>query len=350
MTRRGPISWKKPALLVCSLILSAVVCEAGFRAMAALIDTRTATLSCGPADIECFKSEWVRLFLPGGRADPVPKKPGTFRIVTVGDSFTYGDGTSGGRPQTVVSYPTQLERLLNARFDDRGYEVVNLGLRGSLPLEEYYILKEIAPLFGPDLVIVEVTGNDVLFHTYNLDPIEYCGGEYPPAERLKYGLFRHSRLLGYLFTRWHGWSAGHVDLSPGRNGVGIDCLKRSLNGIAGLLRERGIPAAGAFVYDFEYFRFIGRGTEKPFLLEGHVDPEVAAFYDNVFRDAGIPYAAAHPHFLNVPALEFLGDDLYHFNEKGYRMLATTVFNHIVGRGLIPGCKVRDCAVMALPVE
>lgn len=350
MSRSSVSPLKTAALLVGSIVAAAAVCEAAFRLAVALFDTREATFSCNPDDVDCFRTEWNRLFFRSGHAGPVPTDPGAFRIVAIGDSFTFGDGTSGGRPQTAVSYPAQLERLLNARFDDRRYEVVNLGLRGSLPLEEYFIVKEIAPYLHPDLVLVGVTANDVLFHSYNLDPIRYCGGDYAFDERLKHGLFRSSRLLGYLFTRWHGWSAGHVDLSPRRNAVGMDCLTRSLGRIGTLLRERGVPAAGVFVYDFEYFRYFGREGTGGFFLDGHVDAAVTAFYDSAFRDAGIDYAAAHPYFLKVPAREFLADDLYHYNEKGYRMLATAAFNHLVKHRLVPGCSVSDCTAMTLPVE
>ena len=47
-------------------------------------------------------------------------------IVCLGDSFTVGEGSSYGN-----DYPSQLERLLNARAGENCFRVVNRGMSGK---------------------------------------------------------------------------------------------------------------------------------------------------------------------------------------------------------------------------
>jgi lysophospholipase L1-like esterase len=78
------------------------------------------------------------------------------RIVTIGDSFTFGHGVEGEE-----AYPRVLERLLDARVPD-GVEVVNAGVPGRW-VDEYYLeLRERSLRLGPALVVVGLfVGNDI---------------------------------------------------------------------------------------------------------------------------------------------------------------------------------------------
>ncbi len=81
--------------------------------------------------------------------------PGRFRILAVGDSFTYG----------MVPYPdavmTRLESALRAACPARDPEVLNLGI-GSSDVEDYRAVATVGiPRFAPDLVVVHLfAGND----------------------------------------------------------------------------------------------------------------------------------------------------------------------------------------------
>ncbi len=73
--------------------------------------------------------------------------PKDYRIVLVGDSFTYGYGLPGN--QTVAVYLQWL--LRNAGYDVR---VLNAGVAGYGPSQEYIFLKDvILPRIQPDLVV-----------------------------------------------------------------------------------------------------------------------------------------------------------------------------------------------------
>lgn len=83
-----------------------------------------------------------------------PKTPGTFRILALGDSLTYGYGIA-----MEDTYPTVLERELGRSFR---VEVLNLGVSGAQSEDIYNILRKHLPRLKPDLVFYGVTLNDFL--------------------------------------------------------------------------------------------------------------------------------------------------------------------------------------------
>jgi lysophospholipase L1-like esterase len=85
----------------------------------------------------------------------VPKKAGLFRIVTIGDSATYGYFMPA-----ELNYSRRLEEKLRMRNDGRNYEVINGGVIGfTLTKMLDRLNKKVAPL-QPDLVFLLTGGND----------------------------------------------------------------------------------------------------------------------------------------------------------------------------------------------
>lgn len=82
---------------------------------------------------------------------PLKKEKGVYRIVTLGDSFTFGDNIS-----TVSNWTELLEEELNKNYLCKGiqkYEVINLGMSGydtEYEVERYRIR---GSKYNPDLVI-----------------------------------------------------------------------------------------------------------------------------------------------------------------------------------------------------
>ena len=84
-----------------------------------------------------------------------PKKPDTFRIIAIGDSYTYGWG--------VEIEDTWLRRL-EAQLRAAGHrvETINLGKPGTGPPDYAQLAEKAIPLLRPDLVIVGMLmGNDL---------------------------------------------------------------------------------------------------------------------------------------------------------------------------------------------
>jgi lysophospholipase L1-like esterase len=100
------------------------------------------TNSLGFSDIE-----WVK-----------EKPDNQIRILTLGDSFTEGDGAS-----YEDSYPSILQKMFIEKLPEKDILVMNAGVCGSDPFFQYIILKDILLEYKPDLVIFTIGTNDVFY-------------------------------------------------------------------------------------------------------------------------------------------------------------------------------------------
>jgi lysophospholipase L1-like esterase len=88
----------------------------------------------------------------------LPKNPQTYRIIVLGDSYTFGDGVP-----LEDTYAKQLERRLNSNpAITRNTEVINFGVNGYNTVQELWRLKDKALDFKPDLIILGYYLNDSL--------------------------------------------------------------------------------------------------------------------------------------------------------------------------------------------
>src|SRR5262249_10848349 len=85
---------------------------------------------------------------------PFRKPAGTVRVVVIGDSFTFGQGCS-----KADAFPDVLQTLLTR--PDRPVEVVNVSNIGLGPEAYVILLRDLGLRYEPDLVVVNVYGNDV---------------------------------------------------------------------------------------------------------------------------------------------------------------------------------------------
>ncbi len=85
-----------------------------------------------------------------------PKRPGTRRVLVVGDSYAFGFGV-----QQAEAFPARLEALLKAEGKDA--EVINAGVFGWGPDQEMIWLEREGLKLRPDVVVIAFyVGNDVL--------------------------------------------------------------------------------------------------------------------------------------------------------------------------------------------
>ena len=93
----------------------------------------------------------------------IEKPQGTYRIITIGDSYTYGSAVN-----TQDNYPSQLEKKLNSDLKCKNisnFQVINFGVPGyDIPytVERYRIRGQ---QYSPDLVLWFLIGDD--FKRYN---------------------------------------------------------------------------------------------------------------------------------------------------------------------------------------
>ena len=88
--------------------------------------------------------------------EPRQRKDNTFRILCLGDSFTFGQGV--GNEQ---AWPYLLEEELKKKFLKLDIQVVNAGVPGYGTDEELEVLRLRGPKYRPDLVVTQFfAGND----------------------------------------------------------------------------------------------------------------------------------------------------------------------------------------------
>lgn len=130
------------------------------------------------------------------------KTTGVFRILGLGDSFTYGVGAAF--EQTYL-YRLE-EKLKNRREDHPGIEVIKAGVPRYFPLPERILLERYGLSYHPDLVIVGVLPNDVVDTFLGIDAVRLdATGYLRTRESNELGelgtmIYRHSH-LGRLLLR-----------------------------------------------------------------------------------------------------------------------------------------------------
>ena len=106
-------------------------------------------------DLGSFTLRTSSLGLRGPEVE-VPKPPGTFRILVLGDSVAFGWGVDD-----EVSFLRRWEQELRARGGGRRWEVVNTGHPMYDTTQELALLREVGLALEPDLVLLVYVVNDV---------------------------------------------------------------------------------------------------------------------------------------------------------------------------------------------
>ncbi|MDV2494919.1 MAG: GDSL-type esterase/lipase family protein [bacterium] len=86
---------------------------------------------------------------------PWAKPPGVTRILTLGDSFTFGM-----KVEAASSYPKALEAMLNGEGDGRRYDVINAGVVAYSLCQERKWLGLKGWRYEPDLILIGFFGDD----------------------------------------------------------------------------------------------------------------------------------------------------------------------------------------------
>ncbi len=84
------------------------------------------------------------------------KPPGTFRILALGDSHTFGWGV-----RQEDTWPSVLEIMLSENNPSRRFEVMNLGVPGYNTVQEVQAFSARADALNPDMVIINYCNNDM---------------------------------------------------------------------------------------------------------------------------------------------------------------------------------------------
>jgi lysophospholipase L1-like esterase len=99
---------------------------------------------------------------PEVRSDPSAKN--AYRVLCIGDSVTFGFNADQGD-----SYPTQLDRVLRAKWPGKDIEIINAGVPGWTWLQGVRFLEREGLALEPDLVIMSHGVNDQLMRALVTD-------------------------------------------------------------------------------------------------------------------------------------------------------------------------------------
>ena len=198
------------------------------------------------------------------RGDFPPKRPGTFRILALGDSLTYGYGTA-----EQDTYPKVLETLLNDTFR---VEVLNLGVSGAQSEDISRILQRKLPLLQPDLIIYGMCLNDFLpsgvgqydnNRAYQV-PLPYK--DHFIRKTLIGGLI--AQRYDALLMRWGLRVDFFTDILRDFNGYQTR-FARDVKAMNAFVREHGLPPIVAMILD-QYPSTKGRHYEIVLAAERHL--------------------------------------------------------------------------------
>ena len=242
------------------------------------------------------------------------------RILCVGDSHVYG---MDAPPE--MSFPSQLERLLNARDRARRYQVVNQGVPGFNSSQTLNRLREIleGPYEKPQLVLVCVgKNNDHNFRDARFWAEEGLGQATPRQQAAH--LLEQSRVyqLGKITRR--NLEAGLNEerslefdpvLSSRDSTLLHDWLTADFDEMVDLVEQSG--GRIAFV---SYFHTVT-----------YVDESMQA----VAADRHVPWIDVQWSMLAVGMMPGLVGETNHPNARGYGRVARSVLDGLEREGLIP---------------
>lgn len=147
---------------------------------------------------------------------PWAKPPGVTRILTLGDSFTFGM-----KVEAASSYPKALEAMLNGSGDGRRYDVINAGVVAYSLCQERKWLGLKGWRYEPDLILVGFFADD-----------PHCQGEESGQRFLEPRVYRTftrvSVLYNFLRNSYNVFKARYLEWwRPGWTG-GLEARARSL--------------------------------------------------------------------------------------------------------------------------
>lgn len=263
------------------------------------------------------------------------KPAGTFRIVGIGDSYTWGYGAP-----IEDTYLVRLQRMLDRRPEGhRPLEVISMGIGRFWPGPQRLLLEHEVFQYSPDLIIVLMVDNDVLDTFMGVRGVKVSQG-YLVSERAKsllsdtgIALAAHSNLARLLFAQLSmsdvasfDWRKIYVEDGPYESAW--QEIERQYEGMLSLAHENG--ARILFVHVLQGGEFLSELEPAPDL--GYPGRRLSAWAER----RGAQFVDT------LPAIEAAGGNqaLFwprdgHPNSAGYRVIAEVVYSALIDRALVP---------------
>ena len=308
--------FRGPLLLIGTIILSLFMAEALSRLLLTEESSSIINLQWGDNHIPAspFRKEGGAVIYhePFSTRFSTKKPPGTFRVIFLGDSMTYGvtEGELEGSEGEIVDedlFTTLLEGLLNQSLQTDGmpvrrYEILNFGKGGyALPQIEQVFYEALA--FKPDLLIYNYFVDDLdtlsLVRSLVEEGYESQDGDW---------LLSYEQSVPYLFQfpgngklLLHSWAFRFLnkgmrvviqkldpEFTPNSFDIGWERAEQSLNGMITAARKEQLPFVIMLSPDFTFPEITGSYGPEDFIMENchsgllvwDVSRELAPFYSS----------------------------------------------------------------------
>jgi lysophospholipase L1-like esterase len=306
----------KILILFSSILLSLLALEGMFRLMESRIDAPI--WSDRP-------TEW---YLPEGTQDQrnmvfaKAKPEGTFRIVVIGDSFTFA-----GKVHFDDNFAKRLERMLELNSSHPNTEVLNWGIPGYSTQQEALLVRKAIQDYKADLVVLEITLNDPEVEPYHVSHANL----YTWQKHLqRWPLFTHWHSLQYFAQRilnsirTHNYLEYHQSLFEKANTW--SSFSNALEKIRRTGRDASIPVV-AMVFPM---------LSHPF-DEHYPFREAHAKIDAKLAELEMPVLDLLSAFQGIPPERLQakpGEDA-HPNEIAHRIAADSLYAFLKNHNLLP---------------
>lgn len=157
----------------------------------------------------------------GLRDFEISSKKEKFRILILGDSFTFGHGVV-----LENSYPKQLEQIIK-EFEAKEVEVINAGVKGYNLDQEFRFFTRRLFEINPDLLVVTLGPGDFSWACDH--PLyDFVDGELVPLDATKTWIYRQVSLYNKapLWLKNRHFFALFLHAAAGRNSFKLDIEKR----------------------------------------------------------------------------------------------------------------------------
>jgi len=258
----------------------------------------------------------------------------TFRIVAIGDSYTFGSGV-----KLLESYPKRLETMLNERLGGTGthFEVLNAGVPGYNTYQELIHLQEAGLKFSPNLILLGFTLGDAELGDLGLKDVRNRGWLIRFKQSIKdhLSLYPSLRLRLKPFVEWFDPSAQKEHLpdasmiplhraTEGESSEGWTICRQSLKDLAAVARARTVPVLVVI-----FPSLVSLGEEYPFKAEHELVARTAMEDRMAHLDLFSAFRGNDPAGLRVSATNG------HPNARGHLIAAEAIYQALVANALLP---------------
>jgi lysophospholipase L1-like esterase len=258
---------------------------------------------------------------------PTPKPSGLFRILLVGDSFTFGYGVAEDS-----TYGAQLQRMLRSRPASCGsVQVINGGVNGYNTEQEVAFVKQLGLPLEPDLIILGFNPNDIMSRAEGKTMLRHLGFKKALGRSAVYQFFAPRLKAVVLRRAGEEYDSTIAKFIAGDPSVALrgEEVRQELDSLAGVGEKSAFRVAVAI------FPFADQVYSAP---KGPWPPEI---FSRLESTAEIPVLDLLPAFRAAARQGqdlFLDEPTHHPNPRALHIVALELQRFLDSRGLLPACK------------